>query len=509
MRSPFLVVFAASLLLLIVALVAGCTAGPDFERPAKPTSTGYTPETLELQTSSATGPGGAAQTFAPQMDIPGEWWTLFQSPQLDTLVKESLRANPDVDAAQASLRQARENFYAQQGSLFPTITGNGSGQQQLASPASQGQTGAAVMYGVTTTSLNVSYSPDVFGGVRRQVESKEALAEVQRFQLEATYLTLTSNVVVAAVNLASFQAQIDATNDIIRILENSLTVVRRQFDLGGASRADVLAQEATLTQTRATLPPLQKQLAQQRNQLMRLVGRSPDQDRGESFDLAKLKLPQELPLSLPSQLVEQRPDVRAAEAQLQSASANIGVAVANQMPQFTITGALGFTSGGIGSLIVPGAGVWSIGLGIAQTLLDAAKLDHQRKAAVAAYEQAAAQYKGTVLSAFQDVANALRALQADADALREQVAAEQTAAASLRLSEQQYQLGGVSYLILLNAQQTYQTAVINRLKAQAARYSDTAALFQALGGGWWNRDVPEPYTRPGPPRCRPPLEPRK
>jgi len=244
---------------------------------------------------------------------------------------------------------------------------------------------------------------------------------------------------------------------------------------------------------------LQKQLAQQRNQLMRLVGRSPDQDRGESFELAKLKLPQDLPISLPSQLVEQRPDVRAAEAQLQSASADIGVAVANQMPQFTITGALGFTSGGIGSLLVPGAGVWSIGLGIAQTILDGAKLDHQRKAAIAAYERAAAQYKGTVLSAFQDVANALRALQADADALRAQVEAEQTAAASLRLSEQQYQLGGVSYLILLNAQQTYQTAVINRLKAQAARYADTAALFQALGGGWWNRSDVDPKSmgKPG------------
>jgi len=491
-RSPFSVAFVA-------ALLAGCSSGPDFESPAKPTSTGYTPEALALQTSAAGGPGGAAQAFVPARDIPGDWWTLFHSPQLDSLVKEALHANPDIDAAQAALRQARENFYAQQGSLFPTFSANGSGQQQLASPAAQGQTGAGVIYGVTSASLNVSFSPDVFGGVRRQVESKEALAEVQRFQLEATYLSLTSNVVVAAINLASLQAQIDATHDIIRILQNSLTVVRRQFDLGGASRADVLAQEATLTQTQATLPPLEKQFAQQRNQLMRLVGRPPDQDRGESFDLSKLTLPQELPVSLPSQLVEQRPDVRAAEAQLHSASADIGAAVANQMPQFTITGALGFTSAGISSLIVPGSGVWSIGLGIAQTLLDGARLDHQRKAAIAAYERAAAQYKGTVLSAFQDVANALHALQTDADALRTQVQAEQTAAASLRLSEQQYQLGAVNYLTLLNAQQTYQTAVINRLKAQATRYSDTAALFQALGGGWWNRgDVdPKSMGKPG------------
>ncbi len=483
-RSPFLLAFTAFLL-------AGCTAGPDFVKPAKPASTGYTPEPLALQTSSAAGPGGAAQTFAPEQDIPGEWWTLFQSPQLDSLIKESLQANPDVDAAQAALRQARELYFAQQGSLFPTLGANASGQQQLASPASQGQTGAGA----------------VFGGVRRQVESREAAAENQRFQLEATYLTLSSNVVVAAINLASLQAQIGATRDIINILNNSLGVVRRQFDLGGASRADVLAQEAALTQTQATLPPLQKQLAQQRNQLMRLVGRSPDQDRGESFDLAKLKLPQELPLSLPSQLVEQRPDVKAAEAQLQAASADIGVAVANQMPQFTITGLLGFTSGGIGSLIVPGAGVWSIGFGIAQTVFDGGKLDHQRQAAIAAYERAAAQYRGVVLSAFQDVANALRAVQYDADTLRAQVAAEQTAAASLRLSEQQYQLGAVNYLILLNAQQTYQTAIINRLRAQAARYADTAALFQALGGGWWNRTDVDPKSMGKPTRfALPPVQ---
>jgi NodT family efflux transporter outer membrane factor (OMF) lipoprotein len=330
--------------------------------------------------------------------------------------------------------------------------------------------------------------------VRRQVESREALAAVQRFQLEATYLTLTANVVVAAINLASLEAQIDATKGIIRVLSDSLGVVRRQFDLGGASRADLLAQEAILAQTQATLPPLEKQLAQQRNQLMRLVGRSPDQDRGESFDLARLTLPQELPVSLPSQLVEQRPDVRAAEAQLHAASADIGVAVANQMPQFTITGLLGLASGGISSMVAPGAGIWSIGLGIAQTVFDGGRLDHQRKAAIAAYERAAALYRGTVLSAFQDVANALRALQTDADALRAQVAAEQTAAASLRLAEQQYQLGGVNYLILLNAQQTYQTAVINRLRAQSARYTDTAALFQALGGGWWNRSDVDPRS---------------
>jgi NodT family efflux transporter outer membrane factor (OMF) lipoprotein len=487
---------------LSTSVTLGCAAGPDFERPGKPASTGYTSEPLALKTTAASGPGGAAQTFIAGRDIPGQWWTLFQSAELDALIKEALQANPDIDAAQASLRQAREALYAQRARLFPTLSAGASGQQQLQSPAAQGAEGLSgqpVTFGVTTASLDIAYSPDVFGGVRRQAESAEALAEVERFQLEATYLTLTANVVVAAINMASIEAQIDATEDIIRIQGDSLALVRRQFDLGGATRADVLAQEATLVQTQATLPPLQKQLALQRNQLMRLVGRPPDQDRGESFDLAGLELPQELPVSLPSQLVEQRPDVRAAEARLRAASADIGVAVANQLPQFTITGLLGVASGGISTLIAPGSGIWSIGLGIAQTIFDGGRLDHQRKAAIAASERAAAQYRATVLSAFQDVANALRALQNDAEHLRVQVAAEQIAASSLRLAERQYQLGGLNYLLLLNAQQTYQTAVINRLRAQSARYTDTAALFQALGGGWWNRgDVARwPTGKPG------------
>ena len=495
MRSPFLVAFAA-------ALLAGCSSGPDFERPAKPTSTGYTPESLAPQTSAAGGPGGAAQSFVPAMDIPGEWWTLFHSPQLDTLIKEALQANPDIDAAQAALRQARENFYAQQGVAVPDAQ-RPTARASSSSPRwrRRARRVRRIMYGVTTASLNVSYSPDVFGGVRRQVESTEALAEVQRFQLEATYLSLTSNVVVAAINLASLQAQIDATAGHHPHPRATRSAWCAASSTWAAPRAPTCwPQEATLTQTRATLPPLQKQLAQQRNQLMRLVGRSPDQDRGESFDLAKLKLPQDLPLSLPSQLVEQRPDVRAAEAQLHSASADIGVAVANQMPQFTITGALGFSLGR--PQLADRAGCRRLEHRARHRPDDPRWRAGSTTSARPRSRPTSARPRSTRAPCCRPSRTSptrLRALQADADALRAQVEAEQTAAASLRLSEQQYQLGGVSYLILLNAQQTYQTAVINRLKAQAARYADTAALFQALGGGWWNRtDVdPKSMGKPG------------
>ena len=495
-----------ALLLASVAIIAGCTSGPDYKQPDKPKEQGYTPENLVPQTAAAPGAeGGAAQTFTEGRDIPGDWWTLFRSQELSALVGEALRANPDLDAAQAALRQANETLYAQQAGLFPSLTANGSGTQAKSNGAAFGGSGlgssqpVSFVYGVTSASLNVAYSPDIFGGVLRQVESQVAQVEVQRFALEATYLTLSSNVVVAAVNLASLRGQIAATEQVIRLQTDAINLVQTQFNLGGASQADVLSQQANLRATQALLPPLQKQLAIQRNQLMTLLGRPPTDDAGQGLQLASLHLPEELPLSLPSQLVEQRPDVRSAEAQLRVASANIGVAVAAQLPQFNITGALGYTSGGLASLLVPGSQIWSIGLSIAQTLFDAGKLDHTKKAAVAAYDQAAARYRSTVLSAFQDVANALRSVQADAEGLRAAVAAEQTAAASLNLVQQQYQLGAVNYLLLLNAQQTYQNAAINRVKAQAIRYSDTAALFQALGGGWWNRaDIkPESQGKPG------------
>jgi NodT family efflux transporter outer membrane factor (OMF) lipoprotein len=481
-------------LLVSLAALAGCTVGPDFEAPDKPTIKGYTPEDLVPRTSSAPVHGGEAQSLMLGADVPGRWWQLYGSAELDSLVVQSLRANPDLDAAQAALRQAREQLYAQQGALFPTIKGNASATQQLQSGTQFGDPSLTSQFGVTSTSLSISYTLDIWGGVRRQVESQAALAEYQRFQLEATYLTLTTNVVVAAVNLASLRGQIAATETIIRLQTDALNLVQTQFSMGGASQADVLAQQATLTQTQATLPPLQKQLAQQRNQLMRFLGKPPTDDAGQGLQLENLQLPTDLPLSLPSQLVEQRPDVRSSEAQLQSASANIGVAVANQLPQFTITGQLGSASLGVPGMFGPGTAFWSLGVSAAQTLIDGGQLEHKKRAAVAAFEQAAATYRGIVLSAFQDVANALRALQSDADTLTAAMAAEVAAQQSLDLSQEQYKAGSISYLTLLNAEQTYENALINRVKAQAARFSDTAALFQALGGGWWHRADVDPRS---------------
>ena len=480
--------------LLLIAL-AGCTVGPDFVRPELAADADYTQQAFTRTALADIATGGAAQRLIAGMDIPGQWWTLFRSPELNALVEEALRANPDVSAAQAALRQANELVYADQASLFPSVGANLSKTREKVSGASTGAASAPILT-LSSASLNVSYAPDVFGGTRRQIESSTAQAQYQRFALEATYLTLSTNVVNTAVNLASLRDQIAATGQIVQLQSDQLDLLQAQRRLGAIADTDVLTQQTALAQTRATLAPLQKQLAQTRNQLMAYLGRFPNQDKGERFNLASLHLPQELPVSLPSALVSQRPDVRAAEAQLHEASANIGVAVANQLPQFSITGSLGSTVASGSKLFSAGSGVWSLAGAIAQPLFDAGALEHRKRAAVAAYDQSAAQYRGTVITAFQDVANVLRALEADAEALKQQVAAERSAQASLALVQAQYRLGAVAYINLLTAQQTYQNTVLSRVQAQAVRYSDTAALFQALGGGWWNRSDPDPQGRP-------------
>jgi len=479
---------ACRIALPILLLLSGCEVGPDFHSPAAPDNAGYTKGPLQPQTASTQVQGGEAQRFVPGGDLSGDWWSLFRSRPLNEMIDQALRANPDLQAAQAALREANEDAYAGQGSLFPKLSANAQAERTRISGAEFGEPNLNETLSLTSAGLNVSYAPDVFGGVRRQVESLQAQAEYQRFQLEATYLTLTSNLVVAAVQEASLRGQISATRDIIRLETNQLNLVQRQFALGAAARSDVLQQQATLTATQATLPGLEKQLAQTRDQLTALLGRFPNQEPAARFDLAGLQLPVALPLSLPSQLVEQRPDVRAAEATLHAASANVGVAIANQLPQFSITGQVGTEALGFTNLFTPATAVWSIVGGVTQTLFDAGTLLHKKRAAVAAFDQAAAQYRSTVIKAFQNVADALRALQADAAALRAQAEAEQTAAASLELARDQFRLGAITYLVLDNAERTYQQAHINLVQAQAERFSDTAALFQALGGGWWHRN---------------------
>jgi NodT family efflux transporter outer membrane factor (OMF) lipoprotein len=470
-----------------LALLSACAVGPDFKAPPAPPGAGYAPEAHPAATAAIDVAGGASQKFELGRDIPAEWWKVFHSRELDGLITEALKANPSLQAAQAALWQAKENLYAQRGKLLPTVDAASSAERQQLSPATFGQSGPPILFDIYQATVNVGYVPDVFGGQRRAVEANAAATEYQRFELEATYLTLTANVVTAAIAEASLHDQITATLDIIKVESEQLDVVKHQFDVGAATRTDVLTQQSEVATAQATLPPLQKQLEQQRHILLALIGRFPNQSWGDHMTLASLRLPTDLPLSLPSQLVEQRPDVRAAEAQLHQASAQIGVATAARLPQLNLTAQYGTAALAPAQLFTPSAAIWSVAASGTQPIFHGFALLHQERAAKAAYDAADAQYRNAVLAAFQNVADTLRALQLDAAALKAENSALRAASDTLDVARGQYRLGAIAYVTLLNAQRTYAQARLSLVQAQAARYADTAAMFQALGGGWWNR----------------------
>jgi NodT family efflux transporter outer membrane factor (OMF) lipoprotein len=483
-----------------VAVAAGlvfsaCAAGPNFHRPEAPKTNSYTAKALPKNTVAAPVAGGQAQQILVGREIPAEWWSLFHSKELDQLIRQALAANPTLAAARATLRQAYENARAQVGvSLFPAIDANASAERQKFSGLAFGQQGSKPsFFNLYNASVSVSYALDIFGGARREVEAARSQVDYERFQMEGAYLALTSNVVTTAVKEASLREQVRATLDILSTQEEQLNVVESQFKLGGVALSDVLSQRTQLAQTKALVPPLEKQLDQARDQLAVLAGNLPSESGAlPVFELSSLQLPLELPLSLPSALVRQRPDIRASEALLQVASAQIGVATANLFPQVTLTGRLGFESNKAGNLLTNNANVWSIAAGLLQPVFHGGELIAKRRSAVAAYDQAAARYRETVLQAFQNVADTLHALDADARTLKAQAEAEAAARATFDLTRKQFKLGAVSYLSLLNAERQYQQAKISLIQAEAIRFADTAALFQALGGGWWNH--PQPHA---------------
>ena len=472
---------------------AGCAVGPRFKKPPAPDVSGYTPAPISTTSATPNVSGGEAQHLVEGQDIPGEWWTLFHSKPLNDLIERSLKANPDLKAAQAALLVARENVLAQRGAYYPSVSGSFSAVRAKTSNGLSPVPNASVfLYSLFTPQVNVSYVPDVFGLNRRTVESLKSQEEQARFVLAATHITLSANVAATAIQEASLRAQIDATHELITINTNMVEILRSQYAKGYASELDVAAQESQLAQVAATLPPLLKQLAQQRDLLAVLSGGYPNQVLPERFELSNLQLPQELPVSLPSQLVEQRPDVRQAEENLHSASAQIGVARANRLPSFALTGDIGSMALAFGNIFAAGNGFRDVGASVTQPIFQGGTLLHRERAARAAYTQANEQYRSTVLTAFQNVADTLNALQQDADGLRAAAAAKAAASITLDLAKKQFQSGYANYLALLSAEQAYQQAVISLAQAQGNRYADTAALFQALGGGWWNRpDVPK------------------
>ncbi|MGO9991661.1 MAG: efflux transporter outer membrane subunit [Steroidobacteraceae bacterium] len=494
-----------------LAAVAGCAVGPNFHKPAAPKDAGYTTAPLPQATASANVLGGDAQRFVAGQDVPFKWWEAFGSPALNSLVEQAFRANPTIPAAQAALRQAQELVRAQQGFFFPTVAANYDFERQklagnesgTSAPGAQGNGTTITAYqspspnpaphnlplyfNFQTAQFSVGFVPDVFGGNRRKVESFDAQAQLQRFELEATYITLASNVVAAAIQEAATRAQIVATKEIIDFNEKSLAILLEKFKLGYAMRIDVAAQEAALAQAKALLPPLEKQFEQTRDLIRALVGKLPNQEVEETFELASLQLPHELPLSLPSKIIEQRPDVRAAEEQLRSVNAQVGVAIAAMLPQFSIAGTYGGTATEFSQLFRSGGPFWTLVGDVTQPVFAGGTLLHTKRAADQALLQAAAQYQTTVITAYQNVADTLHALLSDADALAAALEAERAARVTLDLTHERMRNGYTDYLTDLLAEMAYQQALLSRVQAQATRFGDTAALYQAIGGGWWNR----------------------
>jgi len=468
------VLFIASL----AASIAGCAVGPNYKTPALPPAAGY---------GVADQPAEVGPQLVSGMAVAHDWWRAFGSDDLNDLVDEALKHNPTIDQARATLRAAREATKAQRGAYFPSIEASIQPTREqfakdLASPTESGQS----LYTLTTSQVSVSYTPDVFGANRRAVENLAALEEAQRFELEAARQTIAANVVLAAIQDAALRAQVAAAKTVIDDQRRTLESFRRQHDLGQTSKADLAAQTALLAQAETTLPPLEKAFEINRDLLASLVGRTPGEPVAATFTLDALTLPDALPLSLPGDLVRQRPDVRAAEAQLHAASAAIGVAVAARLPNINLAAAAGSAPLDVGISLANSATFWSLAGTLTQPIFEGGTLLHHERGARAEFEAAAAQYRATVIAAFQNTADTVHALRADA---KGSLAAQSSADASdrsLAIARRQLGLGDVSILTVLTAEQADAQARLALAQTRAAQYSDAVALFQALGGGWWN-----------------------
>jgi NodT family efflux transporter outer membrane factor (OMF) lipoprotein len=473
---------ARSLLPAVACVLASCAVGPNFQRPAAPPVTHYAFGADPAQTSAA---HGVAQRFTPGAIVANDWWRLFNSAQLQAVVAEALAKNPGLQAAQASLRASEYNLRAGYGIFFPQLRADAAATRERLSLAQFGQNASSSIFNLFTLSASASYALDLFGGERRQLEGLAAQVDVQRATEHATYVTLLSNIVNTVVAKAAYRAEIDATRQLIDLQREQVKLAEVQYQAGTQPYSNVLSLESQLASYEATIPQLEQKLAQSDDLLATLVGHVPAEWSPPQIDLKDLKLPSELPVSLPSDLVRQRPDILIAEATAHAASASVGVATAAMLPSVTLNGSYSATGTATNRLFASGTRGWSFGAVATAPLFEGGTLWFNRKAAVENYTQAMALYRQTVLGAFGQVADALRALDHDSTALDAEDEALSTARQALHLVETNYEAGLDTYLDVLNADAQYHQAVINDLQAVALRYQDTVALYVALGGGWW------------------------
>jgi NodT family efflux transporter outer membrane factor (OMF) lipoprotein len=482
------------LYIILSVYLVGCAIGPNFHRPDAPKIKHYT-EHRDLRTTAATATlGGRQQHIRLQQKIAANWWTVFHSKALNQLIQDALQANPDMRAAAMSLQMAHEATRVSRAPLLPLLSGNYfPTRQQTAGTLASNLSSNAYLYTLVTESLTISYVPDVFGGTRRQLESMKALEEMNRYQYEAVYITLTSNVVFNAIQEASLREQIATNKEIITTLQQVSKTLEQQKRFGNVGIETLALQRVLLEQSEALLPELELRLAQNRHALASLLGRYSSEDLSTQFRLQDFVLPQDLPLSLPSELIDNRPDIRAAEARMHAASAKIGVAMANRLPNITLSSNGGYmpitqSLNSIPSFLDPlplgPTMFWGLGANLAGTIFDAGSLYFQKRAAVAAYDQAVAQYKRVVLDAFQSVADSLKAIEMDAIALQHTKKQVDASRVGFEMMMRRHELGSVAYLDVLYAKKIYEDAMLSLAQSQAIRFADTVALFQALGGGW-------------------------
>ncbi len=479
-----------ALCVLLSCWIAGCALGPDFVRPEGPIGHHYT---YEEEPGGTIAAEGGAQRFERGAKIAADWWRLFDCSKLDAIVMQSIANNPTLQAAQASLRQSKDNLRAGYGIFYPQLGASFQPTRQQFSPARFGESTGPSIFNLYTFSTTVSYVLDVFGGERRTIEGLGAQVDVQYYNTQGSYLALSGNVVNAVVAEAAYSAEIEATQQIVGFFEEQTNVTAAQARAGVVPYTNLLSIQTQLATTQATLPPLQQQLAHTRHLLATLAGQAPADWTPRQVTFSELTLPNDLPVSLPSDLVRQRPDILVAEAQLHSASAQIGVATAAMFPSFALNANYGRNSTSLSTLFAANAAFWTMGAALATPLIQGPTLWYQRKAAIDAYQQALANYRQTVLAALAQVADALDALQHDAETLRAQSQALDAAAEALHLIQANYQAGTVNYLQVLIADYQYQQTRLGYIQAMGQRLQDTAALFVALGGGWWN--TPEDALR--------------
>jgi len=469
---------------VVCCLFTGCSVGPDFVSPAAPPVSGYLPASRQPH-------GTGVQRMHLGGDVSAEWWALLGSRGLNTLIQRGLAQNADIKAQEAAIRAAQAMALAQRGTLFPTVDANYNFTRQKVPTESQASNAAsgASIYSVHTAQLSVGFVPDVFGGTRRLIEVANTQVEIEQVKRQAAILTVTASIALAAIQEASFREQIAVTRRLVDAQEQVLNLLKLQENVGQIGSQDVVAQETAVAQAKLLLPPLERQMNQQRNLLAVLTGAFPADYNFTEFDLKSFKLPRDLPISLPADLVRQRPDILVAEAGVHVVNAQVGIAIANRLPQIKIAGTVGSAASAFSKLFAGGTGLWTIAGDVVQPLFDGMSLYYKQKAAEEALVQAVEQYRGVVLVAFQNVADTLVALEADNKSVAAAAAAERAAARSIQLLRNQLEQGQISLPNLLVAQQAYLQTSLARVQAEASRLANTVALFQALGGGWWKHEV--------------------